>query len=98
MKPFKLSQLRYLESESIHIIREAVAESQNPVMLYSIGKDSSVMVRLAMKAFAPGKMPFPLLHIDSTFKFREMLEFRDTFCSENNLRLKVHINKEGQYY
>ena len=96
MEKFKLSQLKYLESESIHIIREAVAESQNPVMLYSIGKDSSVMVRLAMKAFAPGKMPFPLLHIDSTFKFREMLEFRDKFCRENNLRLKVHINKEGQ--
>ena len=96
MKHYKLSQLKSLEAESIHIIREAVAESENPIMLYSIGKDSSVMVHLAIKAFAPGKIPFPLLHIDSTFKFREMLTFRDTFCSDNNLRLKVHINKEGQ--
>lgn len=96
MKPLKLSHIKNLEAESIHIIREAVAEAENPVMLYSIGKDSSVMVRLAMKAFAPGKIPFPLQHIDSTFKFREMIEFRDRFCRENDLRLKVHINREGQ--
>ena len=95
MKHLKLSHIKNLEAESIHIIREAVAEAQNPVMLYSIGKDSSVMVRLAMKAFAPGTIPFPLLHIDTTFKFREMIEFRDRFCRENNLRLKVHINREG---
>lgn len=96
MEQFKLSHIKYLEAESIHIIREAVADGQNPVMLYSIGKDSSVMVRLAMKAFAPGPLPFPLLHIDSTFKFREMITFRDEFCRDNNLRLLVHINREGQ--
>ena len=74
---YKLSHLRELEAESIHIIREVAAEFENPVMLYSIGKDSSVMVRLAEKAFYPGKVPFPLMHIDSKWKFREMIEFRD---------------------
>ena len=74
---YKLSHLRELEAESIHIIREVAAEFENPVMLYSIGKDSSVMVRLAEKAFYPGKVPFPLMHIDSKWKFREMIEFRE---------------------
>ena len=75
-----LSHLRALEAESIHIMREVVAEFAKPVMLYSIGKDSSVMVRLAQKAFHPGKLPFPLLHIDTTYKFQEMIEFRDKFA------------------
>ena len=78
-----LDHLRALEAESIHILREVAAEFQRPVMLYSIGKDSSVMVRLAQKAFYPGKIPFPLLHIDTTYKFREMIEFRDRFCAEH---------------
>ena len=77
-----LTHLRMLEAESIHILREVVAEFQRPVMLYSIGKDSSVMLRLAQKAFYPGKIPFPLLHIDTTYKFREMIEFRDRYCAE----------------
>ena len=76
-----LTHLRALEAESIHILREVAAEFERPVMLYSIGKDSSVMVRLAQKAFYPGKIPFPLLHIDTTYKFREMIEFRDRFCA-----------------
>jgi len=92
---FRLSHLRQLEAESIHIIREVAAEFQNPVMLYSIGKDSSVMVQLARKAFHPGKLPFPLLHIDTTWKFREMIEFRDRFTKEHDLNLLVHTNKEG---
>jgi sulfate adenylyltransferase subunit 2 len=92
---FRLSHLRQLEAESIHIIREVAAEFQNPVMLYSIGKDSSVMVQLARKAFHPGKLPFPLLHIDTTWKFKEMIEFRDRFTKENDLNLLVHTNKEG---
>jgi sulfate adenylyltransferase subunit 2 len=91
----KLTHLRQLEAESIHIIREVAAEFDNPVMLYSIGKDSSVMVRLARKAFYPGKPPFPLLHIDTTWKFREMIEFRDRFCAEHGLDLLVHSNPEG---
>ncbi len=91
----KLTHLRQLEAESIHIIREVAAEFDNPVMLYSIGKDSSVMVRLARKAFYPGKPPFPLLHIDTTWKFREMIEFRDRFCAEHDLDLLVHTNPEG---
>jgi len=91
----RLSHLRQLEAESIHIIREAAAEFDNPVMLYSIGKDSSVMVRLAQKAFAPGRLPFPLLHIDTTFKFREMITFRDSFCAEHDLPLLVHSNPDG---
>src|SRR3569833_807730 len=88
-----LTHLRMLEAESIHIMREVVAEFQHPVMLYSIGKDSSVMVRLAQKAFYPGKIPFPLLHIDTTYKFREMIEFRDRFCAEIGANLIVHINR-----
>ncbi len=92
---FRLSHLRQLEAESIHIIREVAAEFDNPVMLYSIGKDSSVMVQLARKAFHPGKLPFPLLHIDTTWKFREMIQFRDSFVKENGLNLLVHTNKEG---
>ena len=91
----KLSHLRELEAEAIHIIREVAAEFENPVMLYSIGKDSSVMVRLAEKAFAPGKVPFPLMHIDSKWKFKEMIEFRDTYTKENGWNLIVHSNTEG---
>ena len=79
---YKLSHLKELEAESIHIIREVAAEFENPVMLYSIGKDSSVMVRLAEKAFAPGKVPFPLMHIDSKWKFKEMIEFRDSYAQK----------------
>src|SRR6266542_4374455 len=82
-----LAHLRLLEAESIHILREVAAEFERPVMLYSIGKDSSVMVRLAQKAFHPGPIPFPLLHVDTTFKFREMIEFRDRFCAELGLNL-----------
>ena len=93
MKSYKLTHLKQLEAESIHIIREVAAEFENPVMLYSIGKDSSVMVRLAMKAFHPGPIPFPLLHVDTTWKFREMTSFRDAFCREHNLRLIVHTNR-----
>ena len=92
---FRLSHLRQLEAESIHIIREVAAEFDNPVMLYSIGKDSSVMVQLARKAFHPGKLPFPLLHIDTTWKFREMIQFRDKFVQDNGLNLLVHTNQEG---
>jgi len=88
-----LSHLRMLEAESIHILREVVAEFERPVMLYSIGKDSSVMVRLAQKAFYPGRIPFPLLHVDTTYKFREMIEFRDRFCASIGARLIVHTNK-----
>jgi sulfate adenylyltransferase subunit 2 len=91
----RLSHLRQLEAESIHIIREVAAEFDNPVMLYSIGKDSSVMVHLARKAFHPGKLPFPLLHIDTTWKFRAMIEFRDSFCKEHGLELLVHTNRDG---
>src|SRR5579872_4574610 len=87
-----LTHLRALEAESIFIMREVVAEFQRPVMLYSIGKDSSVMVRLAQKAFYPGKIPFPLLHIDTTYKFREMIEFRDKFCASIGAKLIVHSN------
>ncbi len=92
---FRLSHLRQLEAESIHIIREVAAEFDNPVMLYSIGKDSSVMVQLARKAFHPGKLPFPLLHIDTTWKFREMIQFRDKFVKDHDLNLLVHTNQEG---
>ena len=90
-----LTHLRVLEAESIHILREVVAEFQKPVMLYSIGKDSSVMVRLAQKAFYPGKIPFPLLHIDTTYKFGEMIEFRDRFCAEIGAKLIVHTNTKA---
>ena len=89
------SHLRELEAESIYIIREAVAESQNPVLLYSIGKDSSVLLHLALKAFHPGKPPFPLLHIDTTWKFRDMIAFRDERARTLGLDLIVHVNREG---
>ncbi len=87
--------LRALEAESIHIMREVVAEFERPVMLYSIGKDSSVMLRLAQKAFYPGPIPFPLLHVDTTYKFREMIEFRDRYAAEIGARLIVHTNTEA---
>ena len=90
-----LSHLRALEAESIHIIREVAAEFERPVMLYSIGKDSSVMVRLAQKAFAPGPLPFPLLHVDTTWKFRDMYDFRDRIAQELGLELLVYVNPEG---
>ena len=90
-----MDHLDLLEAESIHIIREVAAEFQNPVMLYSIGKDSSVMVRLAQKAFHPGKIPFPLLHIDTTYKFREMIEFRDQFTASIGAKLIVHTNTQA---
>ena len=93
--PIKLAHLAQLEAESIHIIREAVAESDNPVMLYSIGKDSSVLVHLALKAFYPAKPPFSLLHVDTTWKFHEMIAFRDRRVRELGLDLIVHTNAEG---
>ncbi len=96
MTSYNLTHLKQLEAESIHILREVVAEFSNPVMLYSIGKDSSVLVHLALKAFYPAPPPFPLLHVDTTWKFRDMIEFRDRYCKENNLDLIVHINKEGK--
>jgi sulfate adenylyltransferase subunit 2 len=89
---WKISHLQALEAESIHIIREVASEFQRPVMLYSIGKDSSVMVRLAQKAFYPGPIPFPLLHVDTTYKFKEMIEFRDRFAEEIGAKLIVHSN------
>ena len=95
MNGYNLTNLQELEAEAIHIIREVAAEFENPVMLYSIGKDSSVMVRLAEKAFYPGKVPFPLMHIDSKWKFREMVEFRDNYAKEKGWDLIVHYNKEG---
>jgi sulfate adenylyltransferase subunit 2 len=91
----RLTHLRELEAESIHIIREVAAEFDNPVMLYSIGKDSSVMVHLAQKAFHPGKLPFPLLHIDTTWKFQAMIEFRNSFTQANGFELRVHSNQQG---
>ena len=91
----KLSHIEKLESESIHIIREVVAEFENPVMLYSIGKDSSVMLHLAQKAFYPNKIPFKLMHIDTTWKFKEMILFRDEAVKTHNLDLLVYINQEG---
>ena len=90
-----MDHLDLLEAESIQIIREVAAEFQNPVMLYSIGKDSSCMVRLAQKAFFPGRSPFPLLHIDTTYKFREMIEFRDNFVASIGARLIVHTNTQA---
>ena len=90
-----ITHLKQLEAESIHIFREVAAEFDNPVMLYSVGKDSSVLLHLARKAFAPGKIPFPLLHVDTTWKFREMIEFRDRMADKHNLDLLVHINQEG---
>ena len=90
-----LDHLQRLEAESIHIMREVVATCARPVMLYSIGKDSAAMLHLARKAFHPGKPPFPLLHVDTTWKFREMIEFRDRVCRDLGLDLIVHINEEG---
>jgi len=90
-----LTHLQRLESESIHIMREVVAESANPVMLYSIGKDSSVLLHLAMKAFFPAKPPFPLLHVDTTWKFRDMIAFRDRRARELDLDIMVHVNRDG---
>ena len=90
-----ITHLKQLEAESIHIFREVAAEFDNPVMLYSVGKDSSVLLHLARKAFAPGKIPFPLLHVDTTWKFREMIEFRDRQAEKYGFDLLVHINQEG---
>ena len=95
MPEYNLTHLKLLEAESIHIIREVAAEFDKPVMLYSIGKDSSVMLHLALKAFYPGKPPFPLMHVDTTWKFREMIQFRDTQMEKLGLDLIVHINEEG---
>jgi len=89
------THLRKLEAESIHIMREVAATAENPVMLYSVGKDSSVMLHLAMKAFYPSKPPFPLMHVDTTWKFREMIAFRDQMCKDLGLDLIVHINEDG---
>jgi sulfate adenylyltransferase subunit 2 len=91
----KTEYLKKLEAESIHIIREAVAEFSNPVMMYSVGKDSSVMLHLAQKAFAPAKIPFPLLHVDTLWKFREMIEFRDRRIADTGATLLVHTNQDG---
>jgi len=90
-----VTHLKQLEAESIHIFREVAAEFDNPVMLYSVGKDSSVLLHLARKAFAPGKIPFPLLHVDTTWKFQEMIAFRDQIAKKHDLNLLVHINPEG---
>ncbi|WP_097173940.1 sulfate adenylyltransferase subunit CysD [Stappia indica] len=95
MAPGRLDNLRTLEAESIHIIREVAAEFRNPVMLYSIGKDSSVLLHLAMKAFAPSRLPFPLLHVDTTWKFREMIAFRDETAKRIGADLIVHTNQDG---
>jgi sulfate adenylyltransferase subunit 2 len=92
---YNLTHLKQLEAESIHIIREVAAEFANPVMLYSIGKDSGVLARLAIKAFWPAPVPFPLLHVDTTWKFKDMYAFREKFTRENGLRLIVHVNEEG---
>ncbi|MCH2130094.1 MAG: sulfate adenylyltransferase subunit CysD [Pirellulaceae bacterium] len=94
---YNLTHLRQLEAESIHIIREVVAEFKNPVMLYSVGKDSSVMVQLALKAFAPAKPPFPLLHVDTTWKFQEMYQFRENYAKQElGLEVLTYINEEGR--
>ncbi len=95
MQTYSINNLRELEAESIHIIREVAAEFENPVMLYSIGKDSSVMARLAEKAFYPGKVPFPLMHVDTKWKFREMIEFREKYTKEKGWNLIVYYNKAG---
>lgn len=96
MSDYNLTHLKQLEAESIHIIREVVSEFNNPVMLYSIGKDSAVMLQLAMKAFYPSKPPFPLLHVDTTWKFKDMIAFRDQYVREElGLELLVNINEEG---
>ena len=91
-----MSHLDALEAEAIHIMREVVAEAENPVMLYSVGKDSSVMLHLARKAFYPGKIPFPIMHIDTMWKFSEMIDFRDKTAKDLGLNLIVHINPEGK--
>ena len=91
----QLTHLDRLEAESIHIMREVVAECENPVMLYSVGKDSSVMLHLALAAFYPSRPPFPLLHVDTTWKFKEMIEFRDATAEKFGLNLLVHINPDG---
>ena len=99
MSQYNLTHLKQLEAESIHIIREVAAEFHNPVMLYSVGKDSSVMVRLAEKAFYPAKPPFPLMHVDTTWKFREMIEFRENYArKELGLDVIVYTNQEGAKY
>ena len=95
MTDYNLTHLKQLEAESIHIMREVAAEFDNPVMLYSIGKDSAVMLHLAIKAFFPGKLPFPLMHVDTTWKFKEMIEFREKQRKEMGLDMIVHINQEG---
>lgn len=92
---YHLTHLKQLEAESIQIIREVAAEFDNPVMMYSVGKDSAVMLHLARKAFYPGKPPFPLLHVDTTWKFKEMIEFRDKMAKEVGMELLVHINQDG---
>ncbi|WP_028303916.1 sulfate adenylyltransferase subunit CysD [Oceanospirillum maris] len=96
ISPERLTHLKQLEAESIHIIREVAAEFDNPVMLYSIGKDSAVMLHLARKAFYPGTPPFPLMHVDTTWKFREMIDFRDKMAKEAGMDLIVHTNEEGR--
>ncbi len=95
ISPSRMTHLKQLEAESIHIMREVVAEFDNPVMLYSVGKDSSVMLHLAKKAFAPGTPPFPLMHVDTTWKFKEMIEFRDYMAEKVGMNLIVHQNPEG---
>nr|WP_282177229.1 sulfate adenylyltransferase subunit CysD [Vibrio nereis] len=95
MSPERMTHLKQLEAESIHIMREVAAEFDNPVMLYSVGKDSSVMLHLAKKAFAPGTPPFPLMHVDTTWKFKEMIQFRDYMAEKIGMKLIVHQNPEG---
>ncbi len=95
MNVMRRTHLQQLEAESIHVMREVVAQFERPVMLYSIGKDSSVLLHLARKAFHPGRIPFPLLHVDTTWKFREMIEFRDRTAADLDLELVVHTNEEG---
>jgi sulfate adenylyltransferase subunit 2 len=95
MSDYKLTHLKQLEAESIHIIREVAAEFEKPVMLYSVGKDSAVMLHLTLKAFYPGKPPFPLMHVDTTWKFKEMIEFRDKMIEKLGWDLLIHINQDG---
>ena len=95
MTDYKLTHLKELEAESIHIIREVAAEFERPVMLYSVGKDSAVMLHLTMKAFFPGKPPFPMMHVDTTWKFKEMIEFRDQMVEKLGLDLLIHVNQDG---
>src|SRR6202142_1612903 len=92
---WEISHLQVLEAESIHILREVASEFQRPVMLYSIGKDSSVLLRLAQKAFHPGRIPFPLLHVDTSYKFKEMIDFRDRYTRELGVELLVYKNQEA---